>query len=105
MTGLHWQPVCRSAPLGHDSTGPGAFFAMLLPFTNSMTRRLMMNELTLLQAMRDQTPVATDAAVEDGRKTLLRRIDPSLPRARPTHRRRTAKRVGIISLATAAIVA
>lgn len=64
-----------------------------------------MNELTLLQAMRDKTPVATDAAVEDGRKTLLRRIDPSLPRARPTRRRRTAKRVGIASLATAAIVA
>lgn len=64
-----------------------------------------MNELTLLQAMRDKTPVATDAAVEDGRRTLLHRIDPSAPVARPARRWRTAKRAGIISLATAAIVA
>jgi RNA polymerase sigma-70 factor (ECF subfamily) len=55
--------------------------------------------------MRDKTPVATDAAVEDGRRKLLHHIDPSVPIARPAHRSRTAKRVGIISLATAALVA
>ncbi|MGX9899688.1 CU044_5270 family protein [Arthrobacter sp. SA17] len=65
----------------------------------------MMNELTLLQAMHDKTPVVTDAAVEEGRSKLLHRIGPALPAARPTHRRRTAKRVGLVSLATAAVVA
>ncbi|MFE4080134.1 CU044_5270 family protein [Paenarthrobacter sp. YIM B13468] len=64
-----------------------------------------MNELTLLQAMRDKTPVATDAAVEEGRRKLLNRIDPSAPIARPTRHRTKARRAGIISLATAAIVA
>jgi hypothetical protein len=77
---------------------------MLLP-TKLMTRRLKMNELTLLQAMRDKTPVATDAAVEEGRRKLLHRVDPSATVAKPARRRRTAKRVGFVSLATAAIVA
>ena len=62
-------------------------------------------ELTLLQAMPDRTPVATDAAVEDGRRKLLHRIDPSAPVAQPARRWQTAKRAGIISLATAAILA
>lgn len=64
-----------------------------------------MNELTLLQAMRDKTPVATDAAVEGGRRKLLHRIDPSAHTARPARPWRTAKRAGVISLATAAVVA
>lgn len=70
-----------------------------------MTRRLIMNELTLLQAMRDKTLVASDAAVEDGRRKLLHRVDPSLPHHRPAPRRRTAMKIGIASLATAAVVA
>jgi hypothetical protein len=64
-----------------------------------------MNELTLLQAMRDKTLVASDAAVEDGRRKLLHRIDPSLPHHRPAPRRRTAMKIAVASLATAAVVA
>lgn len=64
-----------------------------------------MNELTLLRSMRDRTPVARDAAVDDGRRMLLQRIDPSLPRHRPAPRRRTALKIGLASLATVAVVA
>jgi RNA polymerase sigma-70 factor (ECF subfamily) len=65
----------------------------------------MMNELTLLQSMRDKTPVATDAAVEDGRRKLLHRIVPTAPIAQPPRRRKTAKRIGLVTLAAAAVVA
>ena len=53
-----------------------------------------MNELTLLQAMRGNTRVASDAAVEDGRRKLLHRIGPSLPHHRPAPHRQTATKIG-----------
>lgn len=63
-----------------------------------------MDELSLLHTMRAKTPVASDAAVEAGRRKLLQRIDPVLVTAQPKPRRRTAMRLGLASAATAAIV-
>ncbi|MET4097445.1 hypothetical protein ABIB51_004401 [Arthrobacter sp. UYCu712] len=63
-----------------------------------------MDELSLLHAMRARTPVASDAAVEAGRRNLLQRIDPSLVTAQPKPRRRTAMRLALASAATVAIV-
>ncbi|WP_354191420.1 CU044_5270 family protein [Arthrobacter sp. UYCu712] len=54
--------------------------------------------------MRARTPVASDAAVEAGRRNLLQRIDPSLVTAQPKPRRRTAMRLALASAATVAIV-
>ena len=63
-----------------------------------------MDELSLLHAMRAKTPVASDAAVEAGRRNLLQRIDPALVTAPPKPRRRTAMRLVLASAATVAIV-
>ena len=63
-----------------------------------------MDELSLLHTMRAKTPVASDAAVEAGRRKLLQRIDPALVTAQPKPRRRTAMRLGLAPAATAAIV-
>ena len=63
-----------------------------------------MDELSLLHTMRAKTPVASDAAVEAGRRKLLQRIDPALVTALPKPRRRTALRLGLASAATAAVV-
>jgi hypothetical protein len=63
-----------------------------------------MDELSLLRAMHAKTPVASDAAVEAGRRKLLQRIDPALVTAQPKPRRRTAMRLGLASAATVAIV-
>jgi hypothetical protein len=63
-----------------------------------------MDELSLLHTMRAKTPVASDAAVEAGRRKLLQRIDPALVTAQPKPRRRTAMRLGLASAATVAIV-
>jgi hypothetical protein len=62
-----------------------------------------MDELSLLHAMRAKTPVASDAAVEAGRRKLLERIDPALVTAQPKPRRRTAIRLALAA-ATAAQV-
>ncbi len=63
-----------------------------------------MDELSLLHAMRAETPVASDAAVEAGRRKLLQRIDPALVTAQPKPRRRTAMRLALASAATVASV-
>ncbi|WP_185751172.1 CU044_5270 family protein [Arthrobacter sp. 31Y] len=66
-----------------------------------------MDELALLQAMREKTPVPKDSAIEDGRAKLLHRISPSLASAwsLPTRKRKGWKKVGIISVAAVAAVA
>lgn len=62
-----------------------------------------MDELSLLHAMRAKTPVASDAAVEAGRRKLLHRIDPALMKAPRKPRRRTGIRLALASAATFAI--
>jgi len=65
-----------------------------------------MDELSLLHQMHSKTPVATDAAIEEGRRKLLQRIDPALVpgRAKP-RRRRTALRFGLGTVATLGVLA
>ena len=64
-----------------------------------------MDELSLLQAMRAKTPAASDATVEKGRRKLLQHMAPTLAPAQPKRRPRTAMRIGLASVATAAVVA
>ncbi|WP_104087192.1 CU044_5270 family protein [Arthrobacter sp. GMC3] len=66
-----------------------------------------MDELKLLREMHDDVPGVTDAAVNQGREQLLRRMDPErsgAQKAKKKHRRK-ALRIAVMSVATLGLAA
>nr|WP_238324630.1 CU044_5270 family protein [Paenarthrobacter aurescens] len=70
-------------------------------------KEIEQDELALLRAMREKTPVPKDSTIEEGRERLLHRISPSLASAwsLPTRKRKGSKKVGISLVAAVAAVA